>query len=140
MNNSSLQPAEVVYFDEEVFSKFLSTLDADSRFATEVAMTQVLPRAKWIESSKWIKPLSTPLMQFRIGPTTSSVISRHAIPAGRIMARKPLLVRVFFVYEGSGKIVVLHAYDKTRDRTRLSQQREIAEARRNLETWSVSKG
>ena len=45
-----------------------------------------------------------------------------------------------FVYEGERRIIVLHAYDKTKDRTRLSQQREIAEARRILEIWSAARG
>jgi phage-related protein len=72
-------------------------------------------------------------MQFRIGPTTASVMSRNMTPSGRIAQRTPLLVRVFFVYEGDHKILVLHAYDKTKDVSRLSQQREIGEARRNLE-------
>ncbi len=140
MNESSLLLAEVVYFDEVRFGMFLESLDANSRLASEVAMREILPRAKRIESSKWIKPLGGALMQFRIGPTTAAAMSRNMTPIGRIAERQPLLVRVFFVYECDRKIVVLHAYDKTKDRTRLSQQREIAEARRNLEKWSASRG
>ena len=61
-------------------------------------------------------------------------------PLGRITQKQRLLVRVFFVYESENKIVVLHVYDKTKDVSRLSQQREIAEARRNLEKWSTLRG
>ncbi len=67
-------------------------------------------------------------------------MSRNMTPSGKVLQRQPLLVRVFFAYEGEHKIVVLHAYDKTKDVSRLSQQREIAEARRNLGKWSTSRG
>lgn len=135
MNHLRPMPAEVVYFDRLSFEGFLASLEPGSRFAVELAMTQILPWARQIESSKWVKALVSPLMQFRIGPTTASVLTRSALPAGRIATRQPLLVRVFFVFEGESRIVVLHAYDKTGDRTRLSQQREMAIARQNLELW-----
>jgi hypothetical protein len=140
VNVSSLRPAEFVYFDEVRFGQFLDTLEADAKLATEVAIKKILPRAKRIEASKWVKPLGGPLMQFRIGPTTTAVMSQNMTPSGHIAQRQPLLVRIFFVYEGEHKIIVLHAYDKTKDRTRLSQQREIAEAKRILEKWSASRG
>ena len=140
MNESRLLPAEVVYFDEQRFGRFLETLDADSRLATEAAMREILPLARIFEMSKWIKPLGATLMQFRIGPTTASVLSRNMTPLGRITQKQRLLVRVFFVYESENKIVMLHVYDKTKDVSRLSQQREIAEARRNLEKWSTLRG
>jgi hypothetical protein len=49
--------------------------------------------------------------------------------------RAALLVRVFIVFDGPSRIVVLHAYDKTLDRERDSQQAQIAIAQQNLLTW-----
>jgi hypothetical protein len=74
-------------------------------------------------------------MQFRIGPTTADVLAELGMPSSAFASRRALLVRVSFVFFGPARIVVLHAYDKTRDLTRLSQQREIAVALRNLEIW-----
>ena len=114
---------------------FLLTLDFETRNLTTEAMVGILPRAWRLIEGKWFKQLQAPLMQFRIGPTTADVLAELGMQSRTPTSRRALLVRVFFVFSGPARIVVLHAYDKTRDRTRLSQQREIAVALRNLEIW-----
>ena len=138
--NFAKQPiAKIEYFDRAAFSSFLLTLDFETRNLTTEAMVGILPRAWRLIEGKWFKQLQAPLMQFRIGPTTADVLAELGMTSSAFASRRALLVRVFFVFSGPARIVVLHAYDKTRDRTRLSQQREIAVALRNLEFWKEEK-
>jgi hypothetical protein len=138
--NFAKQPiAKIEYFDRAAFSCFLLTLDFETRNLTTEAMVGILPRAWRLIEGKWFKQLQAPLMQFRIGPTTADVLAELGMPSSAFASRRALLVRVFFVFSGPARIVVLHAYDKTRDRTRLSQRREIAVALRNLEFWKEEK-
>jgi hypothetical protein len=85
--------------------------------------------------TKWLKPLTPPLMQFRIGPTLGAVLGTNDLANNQWHRLAPLLVRVFVVFDGPSHIVVLHAYDKTFDRERDSQQDQIAIAQANLLNW-----
>jgi len=85
--------------------------------------------------TKWLKPLTPPLMQFRIGPNLGAVLSANDLANNQWLKLTPLLVRIFVVFDGPSHIVVLHAYDKTFDRERDSQQEQITLAQANLLTW-----
>jgi hypothetical protein len=74
-------------------------------------------------------------MQFRIGPTIGEVLGATDLANNQWNRLAPLLVRIFVVFDGPSHIVVLHAYDKTFDRERDSQQAQIAKAQANLLTW-----
>ena len=85
--------------------------------------------------TKWLKPLTPPLMQFRIGPTIGAVLGVNDLVNNQWHRLTPLLVRIFVVFDGPSHVIVLHAYDKTFDRERDSQQAQIAIAQANLIAW-----
>ena len=134
--NAILEPrATLEYFDRAAFRVFISSLDAGPRRAVTHAIVNLLPRGLMVFDTKWLKPLTPPLMQFRIGPTIGEVLGATDLANNQWNRLAPLLVRIFVVFDGPSHIVVLHAYDKTFDRERDSQQAQIAKAQANLLTW-----
>lgn len=127
--------ATLDYFDREAFRAFVTTLDDGPRRAVTFATVNLLPRGLMVFDTKWLKPLSPPLMQFRIGPNLGAVLGANDLADNQWHRLTPLLVRIFVVFDGPSRIVVLHAYDKTFDRERDSQQTQIATAQSNLLTW-----
>lgn len=123
------------YFDEPAFDSFVSMLDPGSRRAVTYATEMLLPQGLMVLDTKWLKPLTPPLMQFRIGPNLGAVLGANDLANNQWHRLAPLLVRIFVVFDGPSRIVVLHAYDKTFDRERDSQQVQIAMAQANLKTW-----
>lgn len=110
-------------------------LDPGSRRAVTYATEMLLPQGLMVLETKWLKPLTPPLMQFRIGPNLGAVLGANDLANNQWHRLAPLLVRIFVVFDGPSRIVVLHAYDKTFDRERDSQQAQIAMAQANLKTW-----
>lgn len=127
--------ATVSYFDEPAFDLFVSNLDAGSRRAVTDATERLLPQGLMVFETKWLKALTPPLMQFRIGPNLGAVLGANDLANNQWHRLTPLLVRIFVVFDGPSHIVVLHAYDKTFDRERDSQQAQIATAQANLLAW-----
>ena len=127
--------ATVSYFDEPAFDSFVSMLDPGSRRAVTYATEMLLPQGLMVLETKWLKPLTLPLMQFRIGPNLGAVLGANDLANNQWHRLTPLLVRIFVVFDGPSHIVVLHAYDKTFDRERDSQQAQIAIAQSNLLNW-----
>lgn len=127
--------ATLSYFDRAAFRVFISSLDAGSRRAVTHAIVNLLPKGLMVFDTKWLKALTPPLMQFRIGPTLGAVLGATDLANNQWLRLAPLLVRIFVVFDGPSHIVVLHAYDKTFDRERDSQQQQIALAQANLLTW-----
>ena len=127
--------AKVSYFDELAFGKFVASLDAGSRRAVTYATEYLLPEGLMVLNTKWLKPLTPPLMQFRIGPTIGAVLGVNDLANNQWHRLTPLLVRIFVVFDGPSHVIVLHAYDKTFDRERDSQQAQIAIAQANLIAW-----
>ena len=125
----------MTYFDEPTFVGFVSSLDDGSRRAVTDATERLLPQGLMVCNTKWLKALTPPLMQFRIGPNLGAVLGANDLANNQWHRLAPLLVRVFVVFDGPSRIVVLHAYDKTFDRERDSQQTQIATAQSNLLTW-----
>ena len=123
------------YFDEPAFDLFVSNLDAGSRRAVTDATERLLPQGLMVFNTKWLKALTPPLMQFRIGPNLGAVLGANDLANNQWNRLAPLLVRIFVVFDGPSRIVVLHAYDKTFDRERDSQQTQIAIAQANLLAW-----
>ena len=127
--------ATVSYFDESSFNAFVSNLEPGPRRAVTHATEILLPSGLMVFDTKWLKPLAPPLMQFRIGPTLGAVLGVNDLANNQWNRLAPLLVRIFVVFDGPSHIVVLHAYDKTLDRERNSQQAQIAIAQANLLGW-----
>jgi hypothetical protein len=131
--------ATVSYFDESSFDVFVASLESGPRRAVTHATEFLLPRGLMLFGTKWLKPLTPPLMQFRIGPTLGAVLGVNDLANNRWNRLAPLLVRIFVVFDGPSHIVVLHAYDKTLDRERDSQQAQIAIAQANFLAWMHSR-
>lgn len=131
--------ATVSYFDRAAFRAFVDSLDAGSRRAVTYATVNLLPQGLMVFDTKWLKPLTPPLMEFRIGPTIGAVLGANDLANNQWHRLTPLLVRIFVVFDGPSHVVVLHAYDKTFDRERNSQQAQIAVAQANLLTWMAKR-
>jgi hypothetical protein len=131
--------ATVSYFDESSFEAFVSSLEPGPRRAVTHATEILLPSGLMVFGTKWLKPLTPPLMQFRIGPTLGAVLGVNDLANNQWNRLAPLLVRIFVVFDGPSHIVVLHAYDKTLDRERDSQQAQIAIAQANFLAWMDSR-
>ena len=131
--------ATVSYFDVSSFEAFVSSLEPGPRRAVTHATETLLPSGLMVFDTKWLKPLTPPLMQFRIGPTLGAVLGVNDLANNQWNRLAPLLVRIFVVFDGPSNIVVLHAYDKTLDRERDSQQAQIAIAQANLLAWMQSR-
>ncbi len=127
--------ATLDYFDRAAFRAFLGTLDDGSRRAVTYATVNLLPTGLMVFDTKWLKSLTPPLMQFRIGPNLGAVLGANDLADNQWHRLTPLLVRIFVVFDGPSHIVILHAYDKTFDRERDSQQAQIAIAQSNLLAW-----
>lgn len=127
--------ATVSYFDEAKFDAFVASLEPGARRAVTHATEFLMPRGLMLFDTKWLKPLTPPLMQFRIGPTLGAVLGTNNLANNQWLRLAPLLVRIFVVFDGPNQVVILHAYDKTFDRERDSQQQQIALAQGNLLTW-----
>ena len=98
-------------------------------------METVLTEGLFLLDTNWLKAITPPLLELRIGPTIGTVLARVGLADHEWHRQAALLVRVFIVFDGPSRIVVLHAYDKTLDRERDSQQAQIAIAQQNLLTW-----
>jgi hypothetical protein len=135
VDDTHLPRASISYFDEATFDAFVTSLPSESKSAVAAAMETVLTEGLFLLDTNWLKAITPPLLELRIGPTLGAVLARVGLADHEWHRQAALLVRVFIVFDGPSRIVVLHAYDKTLDRERDSQQAQIAIAQKNLLTW-----
>lgn len=135
MDDSQLPKASISYFDRPAFREMVDSLAPPARQAVTYAMKSILLDGLFLVDTNWLKAITPPLMELRIGPTIGAVLSRVDVGDHQWHRQAPLLVRVFIVFDGPSRIVVLHAFDKTLDRDRDSQQAQILIAQKNLLAW-----
>lgn len=111
-------PFELLFFDSKKFKDAFKHFSAEQLdFVLELILIELQQKnvADIREGSS--KPLGRGLFELR-------------------MQRHPdLLVRVFWAYALDQRIVILDAYDKKRDSSKLTQQRHISRSRSWLDTF-----
>ena len=115
-------PIEIDYLDFAKYTRFVGGLErVNQQHVDQFLIGLEKADARQLFSSDRVKSLGQGLFELRI-------------------EKKPdLLVRIFFCVENKGSLLVLHAYDKTLDRERDSQQAQIAIAQANLLAWMQSR-
>lgn len=127
---------EIVVADSAVFERGLKKLSRHDALLTHEAIQHLLAvHGLELANEMWLKSLGGGLWEFRIGRTTSAVISR--IPDGETIdvAHGKLLIRVFCAFPEGRLLLLLSVYDKKREAGARKQQIEIAKARKILGKW-----
>ena len=90
--------------------------------------------------TEWLKALGDGLHEFRIRHDAGEIERMFGDRNARSRSRERILLRVFVHFHGSRVVLLLGGYDKGRDPSARSQQREIAQARRHLKEWRTRRG
>ena len=106
-------PIEIDYFDFEKYTKFFKKLEQASRAQVVWVLTELEDSEfQQFLASDRVKSLGNELFELRISK------------------RPEVLVRIFFWFDKTGRLVVLHAYDKKKNNKISWQRIQIAEARK----------
>jgi len=134
------QKYELVFLDSNAFAAKLKKFDRGVVLLTRSALTNLLQSAGLeLAGTRWIKSLGGGLWEFRLGPTTTQVLSGIGINSSALgILHQRLLLRVFFTLMPSDQILIISIYDKGKDPSKKRQQREIAEARAKLREFQHS--
>ena len=123
----------LVYVDGQKFKKTVASLPQPVQVVLKVALEELLEiHGIDLASEPWLKPLGKGLWEFRVGPTTSAVMSRAAVIDSSAEPHMKTLLRIFCAFEGQRIVVVLSMYDKGANDSKTDQQRQIERARRLL--------
>jgi putative component of toxin-antitoxin plasmid stabilization module len=132
------QPLRIEIADAESFARGLKSLSKPDAIITRAAIEHLLAvEGLNLAREHWLKPLSKGLWEFRIGKTTTSVLSRIRSDIDVDLAHSRTLVRVFCAFTGDRVLLLLAVYDKSRDPSSTRQQLEINQARKILQNWKA---
>ncbi|MFM7030057.1 MAG: hypothetical protein ACKOWK_03200 [Micrococcales bacterium] len=128
------QKYELVFLDSSAFAASLKKVDRGVVLLTRAALTNLLQSEGLdLAGTRWIKSLGGGLWEFRLGPTTTQVLSGIGLDSNVLgIHHQRLLLRVFFTLIAGDRILIIAIYDKGKDPSKKRQQREIAEARAKL--------
>ena len=122
---------ELRFADENKYVRELKKLDRSTALLVHLAVTELLAtEGPNLARTHWAKGLGKGLWEFRVGPSTTAVISKLGQSQQIEVAHQKLLFRVFFTTESPNTLLVLSAYDKAKDSSAIRQQKDIRNARR----------
>ena len=111
---------------------------SDEKFAALNKANQNILAVQGIQLSatSWLKPLGEGLYEFRIRHQASEIEGMY-----KSKGRKPpksknsISIREFITFDKGKVILLLGAYDKGRDPSRKTQQKQISLAQKRLKDW-----
>lgn len=117
--------------------KWLESL-TDLKREAAVAAIQIILKSRGIDliQTKWLKPLGSGLFEFRIRHSALQIIQLYQMSGyeGK-QIREKVLLRIFLTFHGERLIVLLGAYDKSKDTSPRNQSRQIALSRKRLKEF-----
>jgi hypothetical protein len=127
---------EIELADPATFSRGLKKLSKPNALVTYEAIRNLLAvEGVALASELWLKSLGGGLWEFRVGRTTSAVLSRIKSAEELDLSHGKLLIRVFCAFPRGKLLLLLSLYDKGREPSPKKQQSEIAKARKLLTKW-----
>lgn len=127
---------EIELADPAGFARGFKRLSKSDALVTREAIENLLAvEGLALASELWLKALGGGLFEFRLGRTTSAVISRISSAEDLDLAHGKLLIRVFCAFPNGKLLLLLSVYDKNREPSPRKQQTEIKKARKLLEEW-----
>lgn len=121
----------------EPFTAFAEGLEDFEWTTLDAALRTILVvRGLELVRTEWLKPLGQGLHEFRIRHDADEISNMFGTTRGQERkSRRRILLRVFVHFHGNRVVLLLSGYDKGADPSERRQQREIADARRNLTAW-----
>ena len=123
------------------YERVVDGLD-DTTFAALDAAVELMLRRHGMDlcRTEWMKPLGGGLYEFRLRHDAVEIEARFgAVAPNAKPKRMPILLRVFCHFHGDKVVLLLCGYDKGDDPSVKRQQREIAQARKHLTAWRVTR-
>jgi phage-related protein len=118
------------------FSIWAEKLSETKFVSLDAALRLVLAkRGIDLVRTEWLKALGGGLHEFRVRHDEDEIRQMFAGQEARARPKERILLRVFVHFYGSRVVLLLAGYDKGRDPSDRRQQREIAQARKNLAEW-----
>lgn len=129
---------EIVLADSATFARGMKHLSKSDALLTYEAIRNLLAvEGLALAGELWLKALGGGLWEFRLGRTTSAVLSRLNSAEELNLLHGKLLIRVFCAFPKGKLLLLLSIYDKGREPSAKKQQSEISRARRLLRTWEL---
>lgn len=117
--------------------KWIESLD-DSKLASIDMANRTFLKEQGIEllNSSWFKSVGDGVYEFRIRHTALQIERLYKQKSVKEVAPKsPILLREFVAFRKGRVVILLAAYDKGKDPSEKTQQKQIALAKKRLRDW-----
>jgi hypothetical protein len=117
--------------------KWIDGLSIQKAEAVIAALQEVLAVSGInLTSGAWLKSIGRGLYEFRIRHSASEIQAMYkVVNKGLAGGAEAVLLRIFVAFEGEKVIVLLGAYDKSKNDKQGFQQAQIEIARKRLREW-----